>query len=377
MIFHITTRDAWVRARATGEYRADTLEADGFIHASTPEQVVRVADALYRGLADLVLLCVDESRIRPEVRYEAAPGGERFPHIYGPLNLDAVIAVADFPPGPDGRFALPAALVGRAMRHPEHDRLTAEIIDWYTQSWPDMGYRVERRRFGFYSRNERAPGPGLVTVRALDPALVPAFLADLRADYGDHGVRVLVDDRQLDATVGPALVAAGCWPVGTEVFLAHVGPVPRAPEVAGLTVEVVDQTSLPVYAVTKLQGFAGSEEEPAAEALAGELAVRRAELAGAGHFRLARVDGEPAAILGSYAGPDWFIFQLATRVPFRHRGIARWLLCDLVAGAAARGCRSVLINTDPKNTPVRLYRRLGFVDEVYWRRRYLLPGMGR
>jgi hypothetical protein len=40
-----------------------------------------------------------------------------FPHIYGPLNLDAVTEVMDFPCGPDGRFVLPAALRNERRRH--------------------------------------------------------------------------------------------------------------------------------------------------------------------------------------------------------------------------------------------------------------------
>ena len=54
------------------------------------------------------------------------------------------------------------------------------------------------------------------------------------------------------------------------------------------------------------------------------------------------------------------------------QGIARRLLCDAVAEGYARGCRSVLINTDEKDTPTELYRRLGFTDEIYWTQEYVL-----
>lgn len=107
-ILHITHHESWRQARLKGTYHGDTLAAEGFIHCSTPAQVLQVAHARFLGQQGLVLLYIDQGRVTPEVRYENLEGGtDRFPHIYGPLNLDAVIDVADFEPGPDGRFELP------------------------------------------------------------------------------------------------------------------------------------------------------------------------------------------------------------------------------------------------------------------------------
>lgn len=108
-ILHITSRDAWRRALREGGYRAETLRTQGFLHASRPDQVVAVANALFRGRRDLVFLVIDPDRVRAEIRFEGV-GGELYPHVYGPLNLEAVTAVLDFPPDAQGRFALPAAL---------------------------------------------------------------------------------------------------------------------------------------------------------------------------------------------------------------------------------------------------------------------------
>jgi uncharacterized protein (DUF952 family) len=84
------------------------VATEGFIHCSTPEQVLRVANARFRGREDLVLLLIDSGMIAAEIRYENLEGGnERFPHIYGPLNLEAVINVLDFEPQADGTFLLP------------------------------------------------------------------------------------------------------------------------------------------------------------------------------------------------------------------------------------------------------------------------------
>jgi uncharacterized protein (DUF952 family) len=111
-IVHIAEAAQWQRARESGSYRGDTLETEGFIHCSRPQQVVPVANAFYRGRADLVLLVIDLEQVQAEVRYEAAPEGELFPHVYGPLNADAVRAVLPFAPRADGTFALPLELEG-------------------------------------------------------------------------------------------------------------------------------------------------------------------------------------------------------------------------------------------------------------------------
>jgi uncharacterized protein (DUF952 family) len=102
-IFHIAHQADWQAAQVAGSYRVASLEQEGFIHCSTTEQVAGVADRFYRGQTDLVLLHIDPQRLQAPLRYEApaeAPAGnERFPHIYGPLNLDAVVAVQAFAAG--------------------------------------------------------------------------------------------------------------------------------------------------------------------------------------------------------------------------------------------------------------------------------------
>ncbi|HSG15892.1 MAG TPA: DUF952 domain-containing protein [Anaerolineae bacterium] len=104
-------REEWVAAVKAGQYRPESLAEDGFIHCSLPEQMVPVADALYRGRQGLVLLVVDPAWVTAEIRFEDCyQSGQKFPHIYGPLPVEAVVQVLDFEPGPDDRFALPATL---------------------------------------------------------------------------------------------------------------------------------------------------------------------------------------------------------------------------------------------------------------------------
>ena len=113
-IFHITTSSAWDAARAAGAYEPASLEDEGFIHFSAADQVVRVANRAFRGQRDLVLLCVAPDRLAGVVRREyAADAGEAFPHLYGPLNLDAVVEVVPIAEGAEG-FELPGE--ARALR---------------------------------------------------------------------------------------------------------------------------------------------------------------------------------------------------------------------------------------------------------------------
>jgi uncharacterized protein (DUF952 family) len=110
-LLHITSREQWQTAQAAGIYRGDTLKTDGFIHCSLAAQVIDVANTLYQGRDDLVLLVIDEAQVEPEVRYEDCyETGQHFPHLYGPLNVDAVRDVLPFSPGTDGTFRLPEPL---------------------------------------------------------------------------------------------------------------------------------------------------------------------------------------------------------------------------------------------------------------------------
>ena len=120
-ILHITTAGQWAAARQAGTYRGETLDSEGFIHCSTPEQVIAVANARFRGQPDLVLLDIAPDRIGPDIRWEVAENGQRYPHIYGPLNVDAVERVHEFPPQPDGSFTLPVT-----VGEPDHKRSSTE-----------------------------------------------------------------------------------------------------------------------------------------------------------------------------------------------------------------------------------------------------------
>lgn len=109
-ILHITSRESWEQAQRRGVYHGGTLAAEGFIHCSKPHQAAGVANARFRGVTGLLLLRIDPSRVGPAIRYEESEPGEHFPHIYGPLNIDAVIDAVAFEPGPDGEFIFPTGI---------------------------------------------------------------------------------------------------------------------------------------------------------------------------------------------------------------------------------------------------------------------------
>jgi uncharacterized protein (DUF952 family) len=106
-ILHICTEAAWQSAQEAGSYRAASLDTEGFIHCSTPAQVVGSANRYYAGQSDVVLLSIDAHNLTSELKYERANNGDTFPHIYGPLNTDAVTQVVPFPCNADGTFTLP------------------------------------------------------------------------------------------------------------------------------------------------------------------------------------------------------------------------------------------------------------------------------
>ena len=89
-LFHITPRAAWRAAQRAGVYRAPSLDEVGFIHLSTEDQWRGTLKRWFAGATDLVLLEIDGDRVAAPVRFE---GG--FPHLYGELELAAVIAVHD------------------------------------------------------------------------------------------------------------------------------------------------------------------------------------------------------------------------------------------------------------------------------------------
>ena len=116
MIFHITSRTDWEAAQAKGEYIAESLGSEGFIHCSTISQVIPVANNFYKGQKDLLLLQIEPTLLSSTLKWEApsggppppgVPEGDQFPHVYGPIDLNAVVNVIELVTDANGQFSLP------------------------------------------------------------------------------------------------------------------------------------------------------------------------------------------------------------------------------------------------------------------------------
>jgi GNAT superfamily N-acetyltransferase len=265
------------------------------------------------------------------------------------------------------------------VRHPHHDAVAQEVRSWYTDwpgrspgpgSDPDLGVRTHQEPFGYL---REGPGPaGRRLILTVDDSVeASAALDAATAFYRSEAFDVWVDDRGRAKRLDSVLVSAGFEAPDNTVVLALVGPLRAARGPAGLEVrEVTNEDDLRAWARVRLMGFADSEAEPTAMAVDERTTALRTEWP-ISRYEMGILHREPVAVIAHYtASADQMVFNLATRTPFRHRGIAQALLWRWSEQATMRGARSVLINCDEHGLPADLYRRMGFVDEVYWHRRY-------
>lgn len=107
-LVHLCSTAEWEHARAHGERRPPSFDADGFVHLSAPEQVHLPANRLFAGRTDMLLLTLDPELLAAPVLWEPGVPGDpeamRFPHLYGPLPLAAVTDAVPYLPGSDGTF---------------------------------------------------------------------------------------------------------------------------------------------------------------------------------------------------------------------------------------------------------------------------------
>lgn len=110
IIYHLAVGAEWEAGAASskygaGEYRAGSLPEEGFIHCSEDEaQMLRVANRLFNGRTDLIVLDLNVDTLTSPLKREPSRSGEIYPHIYGPINTDAVVRVRRLVPDADGIF---------------------------------------------------------------------------------------------------------------------------------------------------------------------------------------------------------------------------------------------------------------------------------
>ncbi|RWM25653.1 MAG: DUF952 domain-containing protein [Mesorhizobium sp.] len=103
IIYKIAPEAMWREAERNGRFTGAPIDiADGFIHFSTAAQVRETAAKHFAGQADLLLIAIEEAKLGDALKYEVSRGGALFPHLYAPLDLDAVLWVKPLPLGADG-----------------------------------------------------------------------------------------------------------------------------------------------------------------------------------------------------------------------------------------------------------------------------------
>jgi len=103
MIYHITSRAAWEQAQQKGQYIHESLAKEGFIHCSNGDQLEDTANRYFKTEPSIFILAIDPSRVTSEIKVEESPHGW-YPHIYGPLPVQAVLGGMEINRSPDGMF---------------------------------------------------------------------------------------------------------------------------------------------------------------------------------------------------------------------------------------------------------------------------------
>ncbi len=92
MIYHVTRKNDWAKALSNGFYEAPSLKLEGYIHTSSVAQITGVLERYFAKEKELLLLHIDEEKLTSPVKYQLAESiDEIFPHIFGTINLEAVV----------------------------------------------------------------------------------------------------------------------------------------------------------------------------------------------------------------------------------------------------------------------------------------------
>ena len=109
IIYKICPEALWREAEKAGRFEGAPVDlADGFIHFSTADQVAETAAKHFAGQSGLLLIAIDGQRLGDALKYEPSRGGALFPHLYGALDLAAVLWLKPLPIGSNGNHVFPA-----------------------------------------------------------------------------------------------------------------------------------------------------------------------------------------------------------------------------------------------------------------------------
>jgi uncharacterized protein (DUF952 family) len=95
LVYHITTSAWWNKQSSADSYATETLDEEGFIHCSTREQVKATLERYYANQKGLLLLHIDPTLLKAELKYEVSTNGQLFPHVFGKINKEAIVKVEE------------------------------------------------------------------------------------------------------------------------------------------------------------------------------------------------------------------------------------------------------------------------------------------
>lgn len=354
LLLHLCAPATWRMALAAGSVAPPSLLSEGFVHLSTPGQVKLPANVRFAGRTDLLALVIDPARLPAELRFEPAPetpADTRFPHHYGPVPADAVVAVVPYQPASDGRFFDPVGL-------PSPGDFVARIrlFDWALAQRRaaavvpvNGGIAVLDPRFPqSYEHNALWVGgmSDAATVAAeADRVLGGAGLAHRRAVLEDPAMAI-------------ALASRGWHAQELRLMCCRESPVVKGSiRVVPVTQEIVSQLwerswrrELPDLDDEAVRQLINREALADAVIRVVDLAVldRRGQPIAATQLR---IDGATAAIEAVMTDPA-----------HRRAGLAGALVLDAVIRARAAGCDVVFLTAAANDWPYRWYTRLGFTE---------------
>ena len=97
LIYHIVPTKEWDMQSDNTHYEHDSLKSEGFIHCSQKQMIMETYDKYFTGQTDLILLSINPLMLECELKLEnATDRGDLFPHIYGPVNKDAIVTIEGF-----------------------------------------------------------------------------------------------------------------------------------------------------------------------------------------------------------------------------------------------------------------------------------------
>jgi uncharacterized protein (DUF952 family)/GNAT superfamily N-acetyltransferase len=344
-------------ALAAGSVAPPSLLSEGFVHLSTPDQVQVPANARYIGRTDLLALVIDSARLPGELRFECPrhdnPADLHFPHHYGPVPIDAVVAVVPYQPAADGRFTdsvdlpSPAHLVARVRLFDRGlaQRRAAAVVPVHN------GIAVRDPRFpASYEHNTLwidGPSDAVTVAAEAERALGGAGLTHRRAVLDDPATATALANRGWRVLELRLMIYDG---VPTSASRGTPDVVPVAHEVVSGLWERSWRRDHPDLGDDTVRQLVNRE-------LIADAMLRVVNLA------VLNDRGEPVASTQlRIDGATVTIEAVMTDPAHRRSGLARALVHHALARARAVGCDVVFLAAVADDWPYRWYRRLGFTD---------------